>query len=232
MPKNKKPSSQKTSDSAKTDPAAGDDRNLVAIDEAYKEASFEDRLRLFWEKYQGPLIVGGVLIVLGIIGWQVMGFVAERMDQRIRNEYAAIETSEERLDFAQHRSGHLLSGVAYLELGDEAFEEENFGEAIEFYREALNRLEEHEFRDRAQYSLAMSLVENGDLQEGRAELENLRDRTGALSVFREEARFALAILLADEGETEQAIAMLEEIEADSPSGIVSWRAGNFLRGLE
>ncbi|MCC5788898.1 MAG: tetratricopeptide repeat protein [Opitutales bacterium] len=232
MPQNKKSSSQKTKDPAKTDPAAGDDRNLVAIDEAYKEASFEDRMNLFWQKYQGPLIVGGVLIVLCIVGWQVMGFVAERMDQRIRGEYAAIETTEDRLHFAQHRSGHLLSGIAYLELGDEAFAKEEFADAVEFYRQAANRLEEHEIRDRAQFSLAMALVENENFEEGRAELENLLDRAGALSVFREEARLALAVLLADDGQTDQAISRLKEIEGDSPNQIIRWRASNVLQGLE
>lgn len=232
MPKNQKTSAKKNSDPAKVDPAAGDDRNLVAIDEAYKEASFEDRLNLFWEKYQGPLIAGGVLIILAIVGWLVMGFVADRMDQRIRNEFAAIETTEDRLHFAQHRSGHMLSGIAYLELGDEAFADEAFADAVEFYREAVNRVGEHHIRDRVQFSLAMSLIEDGNIEEGRAELENLRDRAGALSVFREESRLALAILKADEGQTDEAITLLREIENDSPNQIISWRATNFLQGLE
>ena len=47
--------------------SAGDDRNLVAVDEHYVALTFEDRLRIFWQKNGKSVIALVVIVLLAIL---------------------------------------------------------------------------------------------------------------------------------------------------------------------
>ena len=229
---NGKSSSRNNDADPKAKTVAGDDRNLVAIDEAYKEASFEDRLLLFWDKYQKPLIFAATLFLAVIVIWQVIGYVGERMEAKIRAEYAALETSEERLAFAQQRSGHKLSAVAFLELGDEALAEENFSTASEHYRHARERLGNHPFAGRAALGEAFATWQGGDTTNARRLMEAVSAERRYLTAFREEAKLMLAMLKVSEGQWEEARQMVVDLAENSPDQVIQQRAQLVKNGLE
>lgn len=227
-----KSSSPSDKENPKASAVAGDDRNLVAIDEAYKEASLEDRLYLFWDKYQKPLVFSAILLIVGLIFWQVIGYIGERMEAKIRSEYAAIASTEDRLKFAQQRSGHLLSAVAFLELADEAKDDGNFRQAADFFAEAGQRFGDHPMGGRAVLSQGLALWQAGDSSEARRVLNDLQERSAALSTFREEARLVVAMMTAADGESATALQMIRAIIEETENPIIRQRAEMIKNGLE
>ena len=52
-------------DRSNKQPPAGDDRNLVVVDEDFVNADTEDRLWLFWERNQDPIVKATVSMIAG-----------------------------------------------------------------------------------------------------------------------------------------------------------------------
>ena len=68
---------------------AGDDRNLVPVDENYIAPSFEDRLALFWAKNSKSVLTVCVLVLLAVLakgGYEI--YVAQH-EKDIAAAYAA-----------------------------------------------------------------------------------------------------------------------------------------------
>src|SRR5262245_31699510 len=115
---------------------AGDDRNLVATD-ATTAVSFEDKMRLFWEKNQKiayGLCVVVLLVILGREGWQYMG---RQKELDLEKAYAAATTPEQQKAFAAAHPDHALGGIAYLQIADEAYKAGKGADAVAAYDKAI-----------------------------------------------------------------------------------------------
>ena len=99
-------------------PPAGDDRNLVIVDEDFAQADSEDRLWLFWERNRDRLVGGTVAIVVGLIAWFAFLSWSESRAEGLRAEYAAVKDDAGRLAFAAAHPGETLAAVALLEVAD------------------------------------------------------------------------------------------------------------------
>lgn len=105
-------------DDSRQKPPAGDDRNLVVVDEDFAQADSEDRLWLFWERNRDRIIGGTTAIVLGLIAWFAVQSYLEGHDETVRATYAEIKDDAGRLAFAAEHKGEALAAVALLEVAD------------------------------------------------------------------------------------------------------------------
>lgn len=106
------------SDDSRQRPPAGDDRNLVIVDEDFAQADSEDRLWLFWERNRDRIVGGTIAIVVGLVAWFAVQSWIESRAEALRAEYAEIKDDAGRAAFAQAHPGEILAAVALLEVAD------------------------------------------------------------------------------------------------------------------
>ena len=74
-------------DSSNKQPPAGDDRNLVVVDEDFVNADTEDRLWLFWERNKGIIVKGTFGVVVGILAFLAYFFWNESRREALGEEF-------------------------------------------------------------------------------------------------------------------------------------------------
>ncbi len=176
--------------------SVGNARNLAAADETQTPVvpSFDEKLRLFWEKNSKAVIALCVVILLAILakgGWEYM---AAQKEAGLAQEYGAATTSEKLKAYAAANAGHTLAGVAYLRLADEAYAAGKGAEAVTNYDAAVKNLAGSALLSRAQLGLAMAKLQAGQTADGEAALKQIADRASEAKGVRLEAAYQLASL--------------------------------------
>ncbi|MDR1283924.1 MAG: hypothetical protein LBK99_24370 [Opitutaceae bacterium] len=203
---------------------AGDDRNLVNLDETYAAASFEDKLRIFWGKYSRVVLALVTLAVLLVIGRGVMAHLAARHDEAVQDAYNAAAGDDAALRaFAGENSRHVLGAVANLEVADTAYARADYTAALATYNEAVATLVGTPFVARARLGAAMSQVLGGQAEAGRAALRQISDEISFPSPVRAEAAYHLAVLLREAGQNEDAAKLADQIFSIAPSSMWAQR---------
>lgn len=200
-------------------PSAGDDRNLVTVDETYPALSFEDRLRLFWEKNSRGILVVCALVLALILGKGAYEVVSAQREKAIAADYAAATTDERLKAFVAEHEDHVLGGLAQLDLADKAYSSGNYAEARSAYDRAVAILKQDTFGQRARVGSAVSALQAGATEEGTAALKAIVSDLTLGALVRSEAAFHLATLAAANGDTAEAIRLIEQattIDSDGP----------------
>lgn len=175
---------------------AGDDRNLIAVDENYIAPTFEERLRLFWKKNNKAVTAVLVLILLAIAakgGWEYMTAQRER---DIEQAYAASVTPAQLKAFAAANAQHELGGVAYLRIADEAYIEGRSSDAIAAYEQASSVLKAGPLASRARLGAAMAKLQAGRGTDAETALKTFAADAKEPKAYRAEAIYHLASLAA------------------------------------
>lgn len=189
------PSSQSSS------PVAGDDRNLVRVDESYLAPTFEDKVRLFWDKNGRTVVAVAAVVAVGLIGrWAFDQYVAHR-EAQIRADYAEATDSAGLKTFAAANATAPLAGVAKLRLADEAYSAGDFVGAAALYQEAVAPLGANPLAARARLGAAISLLQSGNAGANSA-LESLANDVALPSVVRAESAYHLAVITRAAGDIE------------------------------
>ena len=123
-------------DRSKKQPPAGDDRNLVVVDEDFVNVDAEDRLWLFWERNKTTIVRGTTAVVLGIIAFLAFHFYANAHEQDIGADYVACQDETARRAFAAKNAGEPLAAVAMAEVGDDLKRAGKLADAAKAYDEA------------------------------------------------------------------------------------------------
>ena len=123
-------------DSSNKQPPAGDDRNLVIVDEDFVNADTEDRLWLFWERNKAGIVGGSVAIIVGILGLLAYYVWNEDRKEKVGDEYTACQSNDARIAFAKKYAGKPLAALAQAEVGDELKKAQKLDEAAKAYDEA------------------------------------------------------------------------------------------------
>lgn len=203
---------------------AGDDRNLVTIDENYLAPTLEDKLLIFWEKNNRTIIALLVIVAVAIVvRWGFSMFVASR-ERAIATEYAEAKDDAALKTFAGAHPTAALAGVAHLRLADEAYASGKFAAAQADYDAAAKALTGQPLGDRARVGSALSKLQAGDAAGAKTALEALANDTSFSRTLRGEAGFHLAVLARDAGQTTEANKWIELILAADPSGLWAQRA--------
>jgi hypothetical protein len=204
----------------KSSPAtsSGDDRNLVTVDENYLAPSFEDRLRIFWEKNSRAVLAACALVLVVILAKGGYEVYTARQEKAIADAYAAAITDEQLASFVADHSGHVLGGLAQLRLADTAYVAGKYTEARAAYEKASGILKSNTFGERARVGAAISAVLAGSATEGEAALKQLSADITLTKLVRAEATYHLASLAAAAGNTTEAIRLVEQVSVIDPEG--------------
>ncbi len=126
-------------DRSNKQPPAGDDRNLVVVDEDFVNADTEDRLWLFWERNKDVIVKGTFAVVVGILAFLAYFFWNESRREALGEEFTACQDEAARRAFAAAHPGETLAAVAMADVADDLKKAGKLAEAAKAYDEA-NRL--------------------------------------------------------------------------------------------
>lgn len=197
---------------------AGDDRNLVPVDENYLAPTFEDRLRLFWAKNSRGVLAACAIVLAVILGKGAYEFISAQREKSIAADYAAATNDEQLKSFIASHDGHVLAGLAQLRLADQAYAAGNYADARPAYEKAAGILKSTTFGQRARLGAAISAVEAGSVTEGQAALKQVVADLSLGKIIRSEAAYHLASLAASSGDAAEAIRLIEQSTAIDPDG--------------
>lgn len=182
---------------------AADERNLVAKRELDKALPPEERIKLWWEKNRAALAAGAILALIVVAGFQGLRLYRQAHDNRVQQAWTAIENAADRLAFAEENAGHPLAGLAWLQLADEQYRGDNFAQARDYYRNAVEALSEPVFLGRARLGSAMATAKAGDRESAKTQLETLARDPRGFHAIRAEAAYHRAILAIEERNAEE-----------------------------
>lgn len=203
---------------------AGDDRNLVTVDENYLAPTLEDRVTIFWEKNGRAVIVVLAVVALAIVGRWAFQMLAESRERAIASEYAEAKDGAALQAFAGAHPQAPLAAAAHLRIADEAYAAGKFQAAVADYDAAAKILAGQPLGDRARMGSAISKLQAGDTAAAKTALEALANDTAFTRTFRGEAAFHLAILARDAGQPAEAVKWTELVLVADPTGLWAQRA--------
>jgi hypothetical protein len=180
----------------------GDDRNLVAVDENYAALTFEDRLRIYWQKNSRTVVAFIVIVLLAVLAKGAWDYLAAQKELEIERAYAAAGTPDQLKAFAAAHAGHVLTGVAQLRLADGAYASGKSADAISNYEAAIAALKSGPLASRARLGLAMSKIQSGKTADGEAALKQLASDATEAKGTRVEAAYQLASLASVAGKAD------------------------------
>ncbi len=196
-------------------PPPVDERNLVDVDDAFKEADIDDKMWLWWQKNRNFLImltVGTLLVVAGIESYKLFKRQSlEKMQSRYNNA-AAEESSALLMEFSEAYSGKPLGGAALLQVADEKFSEEGYSAAAMQYADAAESLKGTHLYGRAKLGQAVSLHLSGESDRAKPMLEELTNDAGVLLGLRSQAAYYLTLIAMQNDDLETAREWLNRIE--------------------
>jgi len=190
----------------------GDDRNLVVVDENYAGGDMEDRLWLFWKNQKGNIIRLATVACLGVIGWQGWVIYQKQADDKLQAEYQSLDGASALLSFAQSHPDNTFGKLALLEAADTYYKDGKFSDASKAYTQAATIWSSETYGQRARLGEALSLLQSGDANGGRQQLEALAQDTQAVENYRAEAGFDLAVLAFHAGDKATATKWLDKVK--------------------
>ena len=202
--------------------SAGDDRNLVAVDEHYVALTMEDRLRIFWQKNGKSVVALIVVVLLGILAKGAWDYRKEQKEIELGKVYGAATTPEQLKTFATANSGHVLAGIARLRLADEDYAAGKSTEAIYGYEDAAAALKSGPLGSRARLGLAMAKIQGGKTAEGEAALKQLASDTAETKASRVEAAYQLASMASVAGKADDVQKYSDQVMALDTDTNRSW----------
>lgn len=215
---------------------AGDDRNLVLVDDDFQEADFEDKVWLFWRRHGKKTIAVAALVFFSVLG-VIIYTQSEKMHvAALKNEYATLKTADERRAFAQENLSDPIAGTIFYQLGNERFREGKFAEAaVEYHAAAavyagLNKPDFALPRDRAQFAEAVALEKAGQADASQALLKTLAGTLETDDTIRGQAMYNLAVAALAKKDFDTARNWLNEMDrALSPQNMWHGEKANLLR---
>lgn len=212
-------------------PPAGDDRNLVTIDENYLAPSFEDRLQIFWEKHARTISAIVVIVVVALVVRWLFGLFADQRERAIQADYAAASSPAQLQAFITSNPRAPLAGVASLRLADEAYVAGNFADAREHYETAARLLGNDPLGNRARLGAAITPLQAGDTGAGKSALNALVNDTTFVAPLRAESAYHLAVIARDAGDVAEATRLTGVAISVDPEGMWAQRALQLRSGL-
>lgn len=187
-----------------------DERNIVGKDRVDIQ-DIEDQLLLFWEKNRSLIIGGVALVVVAFLGFQGFKLYQRSAEARMQAAYQNAASAEAKADWAERAAGKPLAGLAFKELGDQAYANGDLAQAERYYRQAADSAE-RPVSDAATIALAATLIAQGKASEARTLLQPIADDPQAPN--QAEAQFRLAQLASDQGDAATARSLIEAIDEE------------------
>lgn len=188
-----------------------DDRNLVLVDDDFKDADLDERLWLYWQRNKTTIIAGIIAAFVVVVGMETVTYLRARTLEKERMAYLAASESGSLNAFAQAHAERPLGGVVWLQEADEAYTNGHFEEAAGLYEKAIAALEQTPLGLRARIGQGLSLYKGGNVSSARNALAQVFQAEEALDTQRAEAHYHLAVIALEQGDTELAGTHLDAI---------------------
>lgn len=202
--------------------AAGDDRNLVTVDENYVAPGLEDNLRLFWEKNSRIVLALVAAAVLVFAANEARLFLAARHAQGVGEDYAAAKNEAALKNFLAAHPDEPQAGLAQLRLADTAYAAGDYAAARTGYEQAVTRLAATPagapLAARARLGAAVSQLLAGQTAEAAVALKKIADDAGLPRAVRAEATYDLAVQAAAASRAGELVGLGEQIMKLDPAG--------------
>jgi hypothetical protein len=213
---------------AKPSPANADPAATPVV-----EPGFEVQVQAFWNKNRNIILGGCVVVLLAIVareGWSYFGTLRE---QSVQEDYAKVADKPDQLAaFADAHNGHVLAGVAYLQLADQKFQAADFKAAASLYTKASGSLKNDYLLGRSRVGAAISQISSGDQSTGEATLKAVSADQALPKDIRAEATYHLASLAAAAGKVDELQKLVGEVTKIDLTGSWSQRATMLLGNLQ
>lgn len=201
----------------------GDERKFVPVDENYVAPSFEDKLRLFWQKNSKVVSALLIVILLAILakgGWE---YLSAQREAEIRRTYAAATTPAQLKAFVAANPKHALAAVAEAKMADDAYSEGRYTDAISLYDQSIATLNNGPLASRVRLGSAVAKLLGGRAADGEAALKALANDAKEPKAFRSEALFHLASYAAANGKNDDVKTYADQLIQLDPSSVFAQR---------
>lgn len=179
--------------------------------------SYEERLKLFWERNSRIIWTLLIVVLLAIVAKGGYEYWQAQQDASVRKDFANATTAEKRKSFASANAAHPLAGVAHLQNADDAYAAGRFADAQTEYDQAATVLPAGPFRSRAHLGAAMSKLSAGKTSEGESALQQIAADASETKAIRAEADYQLASLAASAGKADDLKKISEHLMQVDPN---------------
>jgi hypothetical protein len=187
------------------------------------EPPMEEKLRMFWEKNARAILGACLVVLLAVLARGAYNYYLREREASIEGDFAAATAPEKQRAFVDQHPDHALSGLALLQLGDEAYSAGKYSEAQSDYKRAADILKHGPFAGRARLGVAVAKLDAGD-HSGEQDLKSIANDALELKAVRAEAAFHLATLAVGAGKNDEAIKEFDLVSSLDPMGTWSQRA--------
>lgn len=192
--------------------------------DAFKEATVEERVWLFFKQNRKLLANVLVIVLVGLALFSGMKYYKQHEMKEMQALYLKALEQNELGEFVNKHPNNPLGALAMLHLGDEAYLKEDYTTAENWYKKAQSELADDLIKGRVRLGLAMVTVLKGNEQEGKKLLEQLSSDAKQYSAYRAEAAYQLALLYLKDGKTTFAIKQLQAISTIPNASVWERRA--------
>jgi hypothetical protein len=212
-------------------PISGDDRNLVVVDENYLALTFEDKVRIFWERHGRTVIAALAVLVLFFAARYLFGLYADYRENAVRAAYSEAGDDLDALrSFANDNPGAALAGLALTKIADAAYNKGDYTAAAESYAAAAPLLSADPVGGRVRMGKAISLLKAKDAG-ALSEFEKLANDTSLAAPLRGEAAYHLGVIAKEDGRAADATRWLSLAVSADTSGLWAQRANRLLERM-
>ena len=196
--------------------------------EAFGEASMEDKVWMYWKKYNRHVLLGIVLIFLVFIGVQGVDMYQARQVEKMQEDYEEALNEGNAMEFAKRYRKEPLAGTVFMEEGDKLVSEGKYIDGIAEYEKGMASLGKTVLGDRGRLSIAVATFMKGDHDAGKGLLEGLVKKPEVIGSIRAEAAYQLVLISLEGEDYSGAKKYLDELERIPNAGI--WgQKGSVLR---
>ncbi len=174
------------------DPSA-EENKTTDVSGSFEGADFEQKVILIWENYRQVILTVIGVIILSLLVYQTMLYLAERKAIAVETAFQEAESDDALINFAREHPHHKLAGFAYLQVANHKYDEDEFLQAAEYYTSAVSELENTSMQGRARLGFAMSHLLAGNTDEGVETLDKIAGDPSLLDTYRAEAAYQLAV---------------------------------------
>lgn len=169
-------------------------KHTEANSEFLSEIPLEDKLWLFWQRYNKYIILGITVTALGFIGYQGISFYKSWQIEKLQNEYRIAHDEKRDLAFAEANPKEPLAGTVFISIGDQFANEQKYDDAIANYTKSFESLRGTPVDDRVYLGVAMLTFIKGDKESGKTLLKELVNNHELLGAIRAEAAYQLVLI--------------------------------------
>lgn len=177
----------------------------------------EVNLQRAWDKYGTLLYILVAVVGAGILAKGGWDYLNAQKELGIKKDYAEATTPDAMKTFVANHPGHVLTGVAELSIGNNAYATGKFTDALAAYNAAAADLPAGPFQANAKMGAAMALLQTGKSGEAEAALHALLNDASLLKTTRCEAGYHLAVIAIATGRTEDYQKVADQVMALDPS---------------